>query len=62
MCIALHPFLIGQPQALGALRRVLEYIMSHDGVWFTTADEIASHYLEHNYDDYMESADGVANT
>jgi allantoinase len=61
LCIALHPFLIGQPQALGALRRVLEHIMSHDGVWYTTADEIAAHYLEHCYDDYMESAGEMVN-
>ena len=28
--------------------------MSHDGVWYTTAEEIAAYYLEHCYDDYME--------
>lgn len=50
MCIALHPFLIGQPHMIGHLRDVLEYIARHEGVWQTTADEIAEHYLEHWYD------------
>ena len=50
MCIALHPFLIGQPHRVDHLDRVLDHILSHDGVWQTTADDIAEHYLEHHYD------------
>jgi peptidoglycan/xylan/chitin deacetylase (PgdA/CDA1 family) len=50
MCIAIHPFVIGRPHRIGYLDRVLEYILSHDGVWQTTTDEIASYYLEHYYD------------
>ena len=50
MCIALHPFLIGQPHRADHLDDVLRYILSHDGVWQTTADEIAEHYLEHHYE------------
>ena len=43
MCIALHPFWIGQPHRIRAFRRVLEYILSHSGVWMATAAEIADH-------------------
>jgi peptidoglycan/xylan/chitin deacetylase (PgdA/CDA1 family) len=50
MCIALHPFLIGQPHRVDHLDDVLRYILSHDGVWQTTADDIAEYYLEHCYD------------
>jgi peptidoglycan/xylan/chitin deacetylase (PgdA/CDA1 family) len=50
MCIALHPFLIGQPHRVEYLDDVLGHIMSHDGVWQTTADEIAEYYLEYCYD------------
>jgi allantoinase len=50
MCIALHPYLIGQPHRIQYLDEVLSYIMSHDGVWQTTADEIADYYIEHYYD------------
>ena len=33
MCIALHPYLIGQPHRIKYLEETLRYILSHDGVW-----------------------------
>ena len=51
MCLALHPFIIGQPFRHKYLVKALEYICSHDGVWKTTGDEIAHWYLKHAYDD-----------
>ncbi len=53
MCIALHPFLIGQPHRVKYLDEILGYIMSHDGVWQTTADEIAEHYIANHYDEVV---------
>jgi peptidoglycan/xylan/chitin deacetylase (PgdA/CDA1 family) len=53
MCIALHPFLIGQPHRLKYLADTLEYITRHEGVWMATADEIAEHYLTHYHDAEM---------
>ncbi len=50
MCIALHPFLIGQPHRIKYLDEILSYIMSHDGVWQTTADDIAEYYIANYYD------------
>lgn len=50
MCIALHPYLMGQPHRIKYLDAALDYIMSHPGVWATTADEIAEHYLASAYD------------
>ena len=50
MCIALHPSMIGQPHRIGYLAEASSYILGHDGVWLTTADEIAEHYLAHHYD------------
>lgn len=44
LCIALHPFLIGQPHRIGHLRRALSYILGHSGVWAATAGEIADWY------------------
>ena len=32
MCIALHPYLIGQPHRIRYLDQILRYIMAHDGV------------------------------
>ena len=57
MCIALHPFLIGQPRRIKFLDDILGYIMSHDGVWQTTADDIADYYIEHYYDQAVAHAE-----
>lgn len=40
MCIALHPFIIGQPNKIDCLRSALAYITSHDRVWLATGGEI----------------------
>lgn len=50
MCVALHPCWTGQPHRIKTLDRILDYIMSHDGVWQTTADDIAEYYLANCYD------------
>ncbi len=43
--IVLHPFVIGQPFRLRALRRALQHIAaSRDEVWITTPGEIARHF------------------
>ncbi len=44
LCVALHPFWIGQPHRLGAFRRAMEYILAHPGVWVATAAEIVDWY------------------
>jgi allantoinase len=51
MCIALHPMCFGAPQRMRYLEEALDYILGHDGVWATTADEIAEYYLAHFYDE-----------
>jgi len=44
--LGLHPFLVGQPQRIGHLERALEHICARDDVWLTTADSIASAFLD----------------
>ena len=56
MCIALHPYLIGQPHRIKYLEETLSYIMSHEGVWQTTADEIAEYYIANCYDQAVAHA------
>jgi allantoinase len=51
MCIAFHPFLLGQPHRVHLLDEALSYVLGHEGVWRATGDEIAAWYLEHHYDD-----------
>jgi hypothetical protein len=45
MALALHPFVIGQPFRAKYLDQALAYIVNHPGVWATTSDEIAAHYI-----------------
>jgi allantoinase len=44
MSLALHPFITGVPFRHKYLVKALEYVLSHDGVWATTSDEIAEWY------------------
>ena len=54
MCIALHPYWSGQAHRIRYLDDAFSYILSHDGVWQATADQIADYYLEHYYDQVVE--------
>ncbi|HVB18608.1 MAG TPA: polysaccharide deacetylase family protein, partial [Stellaceae bacterium] len=51
MCLSLHPHNIGRPSAAKYLDEALRYILGHDGVWNTTADDIAEHYIANYYDE-----------
>jgi len=48
MALALHPFIINQPHRHKYLAKALERIRATEGVWVTTSDEIAEHYLAHH--------------
>ena len=56
MCIGLHPYIIGQPHRTKHLEAMLDYILSHEGVWMTTADEIADYYMANYYDQALAHA------
>jgi allantoinase len=45
MALPLHPFIVNQPARHKYLARVLDEIAGRDGVWVTTSDAIAEHYL-----------------
>ena len=40
--IAVHPFVAGQAFRAIHLRRALQHVMAHDGVWLCTTDELAA--------------------
>jgi allantoinase len=43
--MALHPFIIGHPFRLRALRRALAHITAHrDEIWITTPGQVATHF------------------
>lgn len=50
MCLSLHPHNIGRPNAAKHLDEALRYILGHDGVCNTTADDIATYYMANCYD------------
>ncbi|GAA4229057.1 allantoinase PuuE [Sagittula marina] len=44
LSIGLHCRLIGRPGRAMALKRALEHMAGHEGVWFATREEIADHW------------------
>jgi peptidoglycan/xylan/chitin deacetylase (PgdA/CDA1 family) len=46
MALALHPFATGQAFRAKYLDKALEHIVSHDGVWLTTSDDIADFHAQ----------------
>ena len=50
---AMHPHNIGRPNAAKYLDEALRYILGHDGIWNTTADDIAEYYIANHYDEVM---------
>ena len=44
LSIGLHCRLIGRPGRAAALKRALDYMKSHEGVWFATRLQIAEHW------------------
>jgi hypothetical protein len=50
MCVALHPYLIGQPHRIDYLAQIFAYVTSFEDVWITKAEDIAEHYYNHYYD------------
>ncbi|MFI5021573.1 MAG: polysaccharide deacetylase family protein [Alphaproteobacteria bacterium] len=47
MCVALHPYMMGQPHRIRHLDKALDYIMGHEGVWQATGEEIVDWYIAH---------------
>ena len=48
MSIGLHGRIIGRPGRIGALRRLLEHIQRHEGVWLCNRAAIAQHWIAHH--------------
>lgn len=46
MSVGLHARIIGRPGRLGALRRFIEYVRSHDKVWICRRLDIARHWQD----------------
>ncbi|WP_299756376.1 polysaccharide deacetylase family protein [uncultured Boseongicola sp.] len=53
VCIALHPYIMGQPHRIRALERALRHVVSHDKVWMATGAEIADWYLSDQWSEAL---------
>lgn len=51
MNIAVHPFIMGQPHRIDALGDALEYIRSHDQVWWATGAQIVQWYRQQHLEE-----------
>jgi allantoinase len=49
-CIALHPFVTGQPHRISALGDILSHLKARGGAWYATGSEIADWYYANAYD------------
>jgi hypothetical protein len=50
---------MGRPHRAKYLAEVLDHVLSHEGVWQATTDEIAEYYLAHYYDETVAHAANV---
>ncbi len=48
MSVGLHARLLGRPGRIGALHRILDYMLEHDRVWICRRDDIARHWAQHH--------------
>jgi allantoinase len=54
MCLGLHSYVFGHPHRISYLDRLLERLKAEEGLWLTTADEIAEYYLCTYFDEQMD--------
>lgn len=45
MCVAVHPFIMGQPHRIEHLERALAHVLKHPGVWCATGEEIVEAWV-----------------
>jgi peptidoglycan/xylan/chitin deacetylase (PgdA/CDA1 family) len=50
MCLAIHPYILGQPHRIRHLDAVLRHICGHADVWHTTGEALADWYYAHQWD------------
>lgn len=60
MAICLHPFAVTAPSRVKYLRRALEYILGHSGVWQATAGDIADWYYANHFGKRLPLAPSLA--
>jgi allantoinase len=62
MNMAFHPYIMGRPHRIRYLQAALEYMLSHDQVWFATGEEIADWYYASAYDAVLNAGGAAASS
>ncbi|WP_430242903.1 allantoinase PuuE [Neorhizobium sp. DAR64861/K0K2] len=60
LSVGLHCRLVGRPGRVAALRRFMEYVLSHDKVWLPQRIEIARHWHAHHAPSDVSATSTVA--
>ena len=60
LCVPLHAYQVSHPHRLRAFEDAMHYICGHDRVWKATGREIARHFLDHHYDDFVAAQQAAA--
>jgi putative urate catabolism protein len=48
MTIGLHARLLGRPGRIGALHRILDFMLEHEKIWICRREQIARHWYDHH--------------
>ncbi len=60
LCVPLHAYQVSHPHRLRAFEDAMDYICGHDRVWKATGREIARHFLDNHYDDFVAAQQAAA--
>lgn len=50
MCVAVHPFIMGQPHRVAHLQRALAHVLQQPGVWCATGEDIVEAWVSQQKD------------
>ena len=50
MTVGLHARLIGRPGRIGAVHKILDYMLGHERVWICRRGDLARHWAERSPD------------
>jgi len=60
MTVGVHARLLGRPGRIGALHRILDYMLGHERVWICRRDDLAQHWAKMYPDERAGSAQDFA--
>jgi peptidoglycan/xylan/chitin deacetylase (PgdA/CDA1 family) len=58
--MTVHPQIIGQAHLMMVYERLIQYLKSHDDVWFATCEQIAAAWVDDEEDERLMGLDDVA--